>query len=349
MKFFYALALAVGSVFLQGCAEEEVLPTTDPKSLLRSDIRGYKISPGVAVGPNHEFHWIQSAVKGYKPTSFKDVPATLNIVPTMISCDFREPAAGEKIANVYVGRGQVGSAVFAASNETIAKRTEDWIEQYKSRGSRVTSRASVRSDSLRLVDLIVTDTSAPLYLILQSETGNTLWNMHVAPGVKFAHIAVLGRGAVGIANIDESIPVEFMNDEAATECGITPVRKPADHWLFVQRAKADKGSVYTDAMKKNLEMHREYTKWFKRSFGIQSETSVIGLNEASHFIVGPLPSTLDERVPYKGLKDAHVKIASEPFIIATNEANYVKEHDAIVNGHVMRMVGGDLTSLSSGS
>ncbi len=349
MKHLGAIAVLAASLFTLGCAEEEIIPQSDPNQFLRSDIRGFKTTPGIAVGPAHELHWIQEAVQGYTPTDFKDVPATLNIVSPMISCYFREPAEGEKLAKVYVGRGQVRTPVFAASKQTIAKRVEDWIEHYKVRGNRVTSRASVNSDSMKLVDVIVTDTSAPLYLVLQAETGNTLWNLNLTEGVELAHVAVIGQGATGVANIDESIPIEFMNNQAADECGVIPVRKPADHWLFVQRAKADKSSVYKDAMKKNKEMYKKYATWFERSFNVPSEKSVIGLNEASHFIVGPLPETMGARVTYKPLKDAHVKIASETFIIATNKATYVKEHDALISGHVMKLVGGDLSTLSTDS
>lgn len=332
---------------LSGCSE--TIPTGDPSKTFYSELRGYETRPGVLIGQERAAYWVQSVLKGYEETEEQDLPAQLKVVPALRGCRFRKPGADELIANVHVGQSDMKTSVYGISKKKLADRANDWIQSYKRKGKEPSSQVRPSNDRLNAVDVVVTETSKPIYLVLQNDGGNILWNVHAGPGVVIAHVAVVGNGLVGVANLDKAVPVEFVGKKALKQCHVTPVRRPADHWRFVQRAKDGSSGDLSELLSENRTRHRSYSRWFNKNFGIPSETAVIGLNRASHFLVGPLPETLDQRVTFKPLKGAQVQIAPEGYVFASGNANYRSQHDQHVRARAMRLVGGDLKSLYKGS
>jgi hypothetical protein len=96
-------------------------------------------------------------------------------------------------------------------------------------------------------------------------------------------------------------------------------------------------------------MARAYSRWFDKSFGMGSETELIGIDEASQVLVGPLPATLDARIAFKPLLGPHVQIASEDYVMASSAATYQAKHQELVRALAEEMAGGDLKSLQKGS
>ena len=327
----------------------DAVPKGDPSETFRSDLRGYKTKVGVLIGQDRSAHWVQSALKGYKRTGQEDVPREVDVVGVRETCSFRKPRAKEIVANVHVGRGLMKTPVHVFSREELEKRSERWVELYKRKGENAPSQVNSGSDVLKAIDVVVTEKSKPVYLVLQNEWSNTLWNVHTAPGVVIAHVAVLGSGAVGVANLKPNVPVEFMNDRALQKCDVTPVREPADHWLFVRRVKNGSSGDLKRELAENTRLHHTYSKWFDENFGMPSETAVIGIEEASHVLVGPLPETPEKRVAFRPLKGARVRIAHEDYVFASGRADYRSAHDQLVREVVTEQAGGDLTSIDKGS
>jgi hypothetical protein len=179
--------------------------------------------------------------------------------------------------------------------------------------------------------------------VLQNELSRVLWNIHAAPDVKIAHVAVISSGTAGIANLDPAVPVEFMNQPVLEHCKVVPVRKPADDWQFVQQVKV--APSLADKLKENEDLYSAYSKWFQANFGIAGEDDVVGVQEASQVLVGPLPASDDQRVAFKPLAGADVRIAREDFMLAGSEDDYRAKHEQMVLEMALKMAGGNLQAL----
>ena len=195
---------------------------------------------------------------------------------------------------------------------------------------------------------MVTETEKPVYLVLQSES-DVVWDIQAAPDARIALVAVLANVRVGVANLDQAVPVEFMYQAALQVCSVFPARAPADYWLFVQRAKESNSGEFKDMLEANRQMANTYSRWFDKNFGMGSETELIGIDEASQVLVGPLPATLDARIAFKPLLGAHVQIASEDYVMASSAASYQAKHEELVRALAEKMAGGDLKALQKGS
>ena len=349
MKMRLVAAGILAVAVLSGCSDSDAVPDGDPAKTFGQKLRGYAARPGVVIGRDLAAYWAQSVLSGFRETGEDDMPARLSLVATLKTCKFRAPRDGEVVANVHVDRGTMPTPIYAFSRDDLADRTKTWIDVYKREGENARSSADPAGDKLRAVDVVVTETSGPVYLVLQNEWSSVVWNIQAAPGVKIAHVAVLGSGSVGIANLGESVPAEFMNGDVLKQCKIVPARLPADHWLLVQRVKDGSSDDLSDKLAESVERHGAYSRWFAANFGMQGENGVIGINEASHVLVGPLPASPDQRVVFKPLEGASVRIAREDYVTASSRADYRARHDELVRTLAEKMVGGDLKSLHKGS
>jgi hypothetical protein len=349
----YLVAFALlGLSLLCGCSDSDGVPADDPAQGLGADMRGSIAAPGVIVGKGQTIYWAQAALTGYRVTTLTDLPARIVLAPTSSECRFQKPAAGELIGNVHIGHSHIGlkymaAPIFAFSRKELAERTKQFIEAYKQSGDETALPSDAEGDRLRAVDVVVTETEKPVYLVLQNEGSSVLWNIHAAPDVKIAHVAVISSGTAGIANLDPAVQVEFMNQPVLEHCKVVPVRKPANDWQFVQNAKEDPSLA--DKLKENEDLYSAYSNWFHDNFGVDGEDDVVGIQEASQVLVGPLPASEDQRVAFKPLAGAEVRIAREDFVLAGSEDDYRARHEQMVLEMALKMAGGNLQSLRSGS
>ena len=343
----YLVASALLSLSaLCGCSDSDGVPGGDPT--LEAETRGSIAQPGIIVGKGQTIFWAQAALAGYRITTLTDLPSKIVVAQTSTECRFQKPAAGEMIGNVHIGRSHIGlkymaAPIFAFSRSELAERTKQFIAAYKQDGDENALPSDAVNDRLRAVDVVVTETAKPVYLVLQNEASSVLWNIHAAPGVKIAHVAVISSGTAGIANLDPAIPVEFMNQPVLEHCKVVPARKPAKDWLFVQQVEVDPS--LTDKLKQNEDLYTAYSSWFHDNFGIDGEDDVVGIQEASQVLVGPLPATEEARVAFKPLAGAEVRIAREDFVFAGSEDDYTAKHEQMVLEMATKMAGGNLQSL----
>lgn len=338
-----------------GCSDNDSVPSGDPRTGLNDEMRGYFTKAGLLVAEKDTPHWVQSALKGYEETSHKSaLPAKVVLQDVKGSCTFRKPKRGEHVGNVHIGGGVMSSPFYAWSRADVAERAKTLIKNAQlPDGSRRKLRddrqvIDEKSDVLRAVDVVVTETSKPVYLVLQHEFGKVLWNIHLAPGAQISHVAALGPQEIAVANLDETVPIEVAYGKRLESCGILPRRKPQDHWHFMRNAK-NSGGALKDIVEENLRNHRNYSRWFASSFGMASEEGVVGVERSAHVLVGPLPTTMDSRVPFRPIEGSLVRMTSADNISVSTHSEYESKQMAQIRALVDAAVGKGGSSQASGS
>ncbi len=158
-----------------------------------------------------------------------------------------------------------------------------------------------------MVDVVVTETERPVYLVLAGPW-DVLWNLHKAKGVGISRAAILGVGNAGIVNLDPGVPVTVLAGNAGAACKTTAHRRPQDYWQVVREAaKGDRTSK--QAVESRMTVYAKYDRWFTSNFGKSSEGVTIGIEMMSHALVGPVPASLEARVPYHGFAGSTVRLA----------------------------------------
>ena len=340
-------AVATGTL-LCACGDPDAVPTGDPERYLDSELRGYEVETGVIVGADRQFFFVQQAMTGHAENDFDEAtPRTVREQATR-GCVFRRPASSEFFANVRIAEGGMRSPVYAFSRKRLTKDTKRFIESYKQKRVDTPIRGSTRELNLHAVDVVVTETSRPVYLVLQSTHGKVLWNIHTAEGAKVRQVVVIGGATpVAVANLPEGARLHMVDANSARRCGLDPARMPRAHWIFVQRARSGMdghGELYTE----NMARYRRYADEFAVAFGDGHERGVIGDFRVSHVLVGPLPATLEDRVAYAPLDGADIKVAPADYILTGDRGEVKDEYSEMVLGLARRMAGGDLASLRSG-
>ena len=75
MKVQLAAAALFVMSMISACSDSDTVPEGDPTRTFGSDLRGYKVQPGVMIGKNNAAYWAQAALSGYRATTREDLPA----------------------------------------------------------------------------------------------------------------------------------------------------------------------------------------------------------------------------------------------------------------------------------
>ncbi|MDH4985155.1 hypothetical protein QEZ47_06305 [Aminobacter anthyllidis] len=133
---------------------------------------------------------------------------------------------------------------------------------------------------------------------------------------------------------------------AAKDCKVSPSRRPQPYWRVVEAAKGG-DQISKEAVASRNAIHARYDSWFRASFGKASEDVTIGIDQMNHAIVGPLPASPDDRLPYRGIADATVQLARTDYaFFAASRQDYDSKHSELVTKKAQQLAGGDLTSLN---
>ena len=337
-----ALAAITG---LAACSDSGSVPEGDAANHIADRRFGAQAAPQVMLTEGRPA-WVQQAVAGWRPIDeADDLPASVETLRIARSCSLRRPAKGERVANVHVTSGLRGSKtpIYAFAKKDVMDRAKAWINVARMGERRLSAERPIAS-SLGPVDVIVTDTSAPLYLVLQGGGFSRMWNIHAAPGVRIAHVAVVGGRYVGVANVPDGATVEFMADKKATKCGALPFLKPNERWDAVVRAKGG-DSLMKEAVEKRTAKYRKYSRWFKHNFGTSASHKLIGDDVVDHALVGPLPASPDQRVPYAPLKNARVLVSPADYLLVETPREFRSKSDAITMQAAEKALGTTLESV----
>lgn len=231
-------------------------------------------------------------------------------------CAIKRLNPDHKLINLQLGKSTLDGPVHNINEAELALALVDQVDYVKrSIGLQQSSVISVGNS--RGVNLFVTDTSAPLHMVLQSRDADTIWNLHTAPGVKLAHITMIAIGHAGVAGVPDNTPVEllsardfvtdFSTDGLGVEWDCFPVftRRPNENWSILDDAPTnvvkalDQKSqtpalVNTDLEARFLFADR-YNKWLTSALELDHVPEAFDAWEAGHLLIGPPP---DPALPF---------------------------------------------------
>jgi hypothetical protein len=272
---------------------------TDPAQTVRVDFYGDRVeSPGVA-GQGRDVHLLSQLLDGDAPRA-SERPAAFVARPGVDNCTPRPPAGTEVVVAVQTYEGGLPTRAWLATQDDIARETRSWVEQRAKRNPFADDTPSKQMDPARRTDVILTETAGPVYLVLQTGFANALWHVVAAPGVRIAHVAVVGPGALGVSLPDPATPVEFVEG-----CSPRPAREPAPHWDLFHRIGSD-ASYEANARR----WFAEYDAWFRAAFGRGVEDVTYGAFAADHVLAGPPPSAPVPWRPFQGATVIHGPLAA---------------------------------------
>ena len=207
------------------------------------------------MGANETSYRMASAVAGLHEATSGELPAVIENIPIGGGCTCAKPKAEEVLAKFHVDSSPMKAPVYVTSRLTMADRTKQYLENYKAGVDIVP--LNIGDDQMGIVDVVVTETSKPIYLVLAYSSA-TIFNLELKEGAKVSRIALVGLGPVGVAIVDPSIPMRALNGSAMQRCDATPLREPADHWIFVRNAKED--SNLSEVLSKNYSYYRKFSR-----------------------------------------------------------------------------------------
>lgn len=232
-----------------------------------------------------------------------------------VSCTLRRPLATETIVNIRMENGLLPSSVQAFSAAAVADQLLENVKSVTQDGQTYDHNAQI-TGTLSAVDVFLTDTTAPLYLVLQNMGPGIVWNIHAAPDVTVAHVAVVSSEVSGLVNIPDTttfdavlvsdfVPAHVAGDDSdIRDCMIRPWRNPQADWIGMQKAAAGDTEL-GDQMQSYSTGYAAYNAWFTKTLGVDAGTDVISVRDAAHVLHGEVPTAPIAYKPMAG-QDIHL-------------------------------------------
>ncbi|EBA13209.1 hypothetical protein [Roseobacter sp. CCS2] len=227
--------------------------------------------------------------------------AVRGIIPIIrnAQCVLRSPAAGEKVMGVRLENALLPGPLHAFSDAQMVDQLLQNIEAVAQDGADPLTDMKLSGEKT-VLDLFVTDTSAPLYLVLQNMGPGIVWNLHTVPDVAIAHIALIGSDFSGVANLpvnatteallvsDFLPPHQYGADDVPRDCMIRPWRTPQPDWIGSLKSEA--GSLqYQNQMYSYAGGYAAYNSWYTETLGVDARADTVTARDAAHVLLGPVP------------------------------------------------------------
>jgi len=329
-----------------GRAEQDVSPR-------RLRDRGYIYNTPLIATPDNVLTDVSQIVAGYTPTTDATAPRAILPFDTNTTCTLRRPQEDETVTNVRLDFGIAQGPVQIFSHEMLGNAVARNISGYVTRHKPKSALEARVDGHAKVVNVVLTDTSAPQYVVLQTLQDDVVWNLHPAPGVTIAHVAMIGNnsGLVDMPDMPsfEALRVsdfvedhEYGNDDEIRDCMIRPWRSPQPHWDAVLKSKGDNmlmiNQVYTYTMG-----HKAFNSWYTQTLGVDADTNLTAAEGAASVLAGPLPAT---PVAFQDMTGRDIHMTRTDFVITGSQAARMAEIEKMQMDLVTAASGGDLALLT---
>jgi hypothetical protein len=323
----------------------------DPASHLRDTTDGWRPSAKIAALPGNGAAFVRDVIDGRRASSSRDSPALVEVIPPMQGCSFTPPSTGSFVGHVSArGDSEMSVGLASYGDADLADAVRQLGRSYKETGLRkVPGLAALRFDAY---DVAVTETTKPVYLVLQGAGYNRLWNLHLAPGAQLERVVLLGGDQAGVANLPQGVPVEVMRDAERVACDLPPPSYPLNPgFMLFQSLEA--GHLDPDEAAATLAQIeaqvQAYDQWFMGAFGVSALQTMAGnWVEASIAVAGPVPATTEGRAVWRPVKGATARITADFYVEYDALTEQGVDFDARVRAIAESFAWGDLKNIKQG-
>ena len=266
-------------------------------------------------------------------------------------CTLRRPKADEVVHNVTLADTSRYTHIHSFSKQELAEAVVDRVAGITAH-KRHYKNAATAQGRMGQVDVYVTDTSAPVYLVLQVFDKDVLWNIHLAEGAQLGHVAMIGN-RTGFAAPDGGYSYEALRirdfvaeedlyeNEERRPCMLAPWRKAQADWpLMGKQDDQHSAHIYRDQLRRLQQGYAAYAEWYGGEVGVTPDTNLVTANRAATVLVGPLP---DAPVTQEALAGRQLYLADNDYV-----AFGTAELDALHVDLLVAAAGGDLATLKPG-
>ena len=331
----------------KGIRETETLNSNEAPAAVRTlTEQGWVIDgPGVANADRTELSLADVAQTVITaPEASADLE--LSAFDVNATCEVRKPKKDEVVHNIRLEHGIAETDLHVLSDAEITEALIKHITGVTSR-DKAHLVGSMAKRPMAAVDVFVTDTAGPLYLVLQGFNADTIWNLQLADGVKLAHVVMIGENS-GLAGMPEGTTFEalrisdfvtnfeFGSNDEFTPCMIAPWRTPEPHWPAFQ--KAQNGNMLFENQMHSYEAGaRAFAAWYSEALGRDTSKNLVSAKAAVHVLAGPVPAIPVTLSPLSG-RSVHV----------TQNDRFIRGDDVLKQSHddlLAAAIGGDIALL----
>jgi hypothetical protein len=286
--------------------------------------------------------FIDAVIAGHAWRVGRDIPSEVTTIRPIMGCLLTPPLSGTLVGHVTAGTSDLGLALSTYGDADLARGVAAFVERYRATGA---AEAQAPADlAYQAYDVAVTETQAPVYLVLEGAGANRIWNIHLAPGARVERVVLLGGTQAGVANLDPVVPVEVLLDDGLAACGIAPA-----HPFNPGHKLATSGGAEAAAARSARDLAvAAYDRWFRDSFGIGLDARA-GFDRGMVSVVGSVPGDAEPKALYTPVKGAKIRTTQGRYFEIAGQVPDGQDFAARVRALVSAFAGGDLASLRQGA
>jgi hypothetical protein len=315
---------------------EVAVPQDGPGKHLVDSPEGLRAEGPIAAMAGNRPILIDDVIAGYAPTSDSGVPATVTAIRPISGCRPTPPAEGTVVGHVTAGSSGLRLPFSTYDDGDLAWAVQAFVDAV--RAGDMDPAASLRGPDYEAYDVAVTETRAPVLLVLEGRAGNRIWNIHSVEGVRIERVILLGGGQAGVANLDPVVPVEVMLDDGLADCGIRPA-------YLATRGQAATGGENVAELD---EAARAYDIWFRDSFGVLASETRAGFDVGTISVVGPVPMDEEPKPDYSPVHGADLRATQSTYFDIVGQVANGEDFAARVKAIATTFAFGDLNYLRQG-
>lgn len=315
---------------------------------LRDDLDGFQVTGPIAALSGNRPAFIKDVISGYATGVDGDIPAELTTIRPISGCRLTPPLAGTEVGHVTGDETVRRLPILTYNDADLAAAVQGFVDQYRASG--VATVSPPEDLAYDVYDVAVTETLAPVYLVLESNVRNRIWNIHLAEGARVERVILLGGLHAGVANLDPVVPVEVLPGLAMQACGILPAYplNPGHRVFAVLKDGSSSAKAEAEAKLANLQDRiSAYNTWFRDSFGVLAVDSQAGFG-GTISVVGPQPGAAEPKAVYAPIHGARIRMTQDAYFEIEGQVGQGEDFAGRVKAIATSFAFGDLANLRQG-
>ena len=289
---------------------------------------------------------IDDVITGYSTRSTGAVPAEITTIRPILGCLLTQPMAGSVIGHVTAGESRMPLGMMTYSDLHLAAAVQDYVDAYRKLGP--AAQITVTGPTYDTYDVVVNETTAPVYLVLENRGGNRIWNIHAADGARIERVILLGGDQAGVANLDDVVPVEVILSSGLADCDIVPAYAPTTGQLADADPAEGNQPMPAADVERALSLANAYDVWFRDSFGVRAGESRVGYEAGTISAIGPIPGGEAPKAVWTSVKGAKLRTTRDQFLDIEGQVAPGQDFAARVVAIATKFAFGDLGLLRQG-